>query len=124
MQIMKRLKREAMEGIEVTNHENIKTFGTKEKCKYLSLFEADTIKKIEIKNKQEKTTSKEQKKFTRPNRSLIKWINTRAVFIVSYCFLFLKLIRLEHRLMVWFGLVSLFNGITTFVGYLMPKLFS
>ena len=26
--------------------------------------------------------------------------------------------------MAWFGLVSLFNGISTFVGYLMPKLFS
>ena len=26
--------------------------------------------------------------------------------------------------LVWFGLVSLFNGISTFVGYLMPKLFS
>ena len=26
--------------------------------------------------------------------------------------------------MVWFGLVSLFNGISTFVGYLMPKPFS
>ena len=25
---------------------------------------------------------------------------------------------------VWFGLVSLFNGISTFVGYLMPKPFS
>ena len=24
----------------------------------------------------------------------------------------------------WFGLVSLFNGISTFVGYLMPKSFS
>ena len=24
----------------------------------------------------------------------------------------------------FFGLVSLFNGISTFVGYLMPKLFS
>ena len=23
--------------------------------------------------------------------------------------------------LVWFGLVSLFNGISTFVGYLMPK---
>ena len=28
------------------------------------------------------------------------------------------------ELWVWFGLVSLFNGISTFVGYLMPKLFS
>ena len=25
---------------------------------------------------------------------------------------------------VWFSLVSLFNGISTFIGYLMPKLFS
>ena len=25
---------------------------------------------------------------------------------------------------IWFGLVSLFNGISTFVGYLMPKPFS
>ena len=24
----------------------------------------------------------------------------------------------------WFGLISLFNGISTFVGYLMPKPFS
>ena len=27
-------------------------------------------------------------------------------------------------LYLWFGLVSLFNGISTFVGYLMPKPFS
>ena len=26
--------------------------------------------------------------------------------------------------LVWFGLVSLFNSISTFVGYVMPKLFS
>ena len=26
--------------------------------------------------------------------------------------------------MVWFGLVSLFNGLSTFIGYLMPKPFS
>ena len=28
----------------------------------------------------------------------------------------------DHRQV--FGLVSLFNGISTFIGYLMPKLFS
>ena len=26
--------------------------------------------------------------------------------------------------MVWFGLVSLFNGISAFIGYLTPKIFS
>ena len=28
---------------------------------------------------------------------------------------------LLDKLLIWFGLVSLFNGISTFVGYLMPK---
>ena len=26
-----------------------------------------------------------------------------------------------HQVFVWFGLVSLFNGISTFMGYFMPK---
>ena len=30
--------------------------------------------------------------------------------------------RLYSSIGVWFGLVSLFNGISTFVGYLIPKL--
>ena len=29
----------------------------------------------------------------------------------------------NHPNKVWFDLVSLFNGISTYVGYLMPKLF-
>ena len=42
----------------------------------------------------------------------------------------LKVVSQEERIhmlkehlknLVWFGLVSLFNGISTFVGYLMPK---
>ena len=36
--------------------------------------------------------------------------------------------EMKHSVIVdtcdWFGLVSLFNGISTFVGYLMPKPFS
>ena len=35
-----------------------------------------------------------------------------------------KIFTIEMHLkpnLVWFGLVSLFNGISTFVGYLMPK---
>ena len=33
-------------------------------------------------------------------------------------------IELEGPIAYWFGLVSLSNGISTFVGYLMPKPFS
>ena len=33
-------------------------------------------------------------------------------------------VRERERCLIWFGLVWLFNGISTFVGYLMPKPFS
>ena len=33
-------------------------------------------------------------------------------------------VRVRVTMLIWFGLVSLFNGISTFVGYLMPKPFS
>ena len=35
-----------------------------------------------------------------------------------------KIIIIKETSFIWFGLVSLFNGISTFVGYLMPKPFS
>ena len=35
-----------------------------------------------------------------------------------------KVSESEHNTTTEFGLVSLLNGISTFVGYLMPKLFS
>ena len=31
--------------------------------------------------------------------------------------------HIQELKVIWFGLVSLFNSISTFVGYLMPKLF-
>ena len=37
---------------------------------------------------------------------------------------FVFFISWRMQRLVWFGLVSLFNGISTFVGYLIPKSFS
>ena len=42
---------------------------------------------------------------------LISWFKKKNLFIY-------------YLLFFWFGLVSLFNGISTFVRYLMPKPFS
>ena len=43
-----------MKGIELPNQENIRTFREKETYKYLGIFEADTIKQIEMKEKNKK----------------------------------------------------------------------
>ena len=40
-----------------------------------------------------------------------------------HCFNYYTM-RTSPIYLIWFGLVSLFNGISTFVGYLMPNLFS
>ena len=40
------------------------------------------------------------------------------------CRIYTTIIRLRKKDFDWFGLVSLFNGISIFAGYLMPKLFS
>ena len=70
-----------MEGIEIPNQQKIGTLGEKETYKYLAIFEADSIKQAEIKEKIKKESPKN--KIKNPNskpklhsRNLIKEINT------------------------------------------------
>ena len=42
-------------------------------------------------------------------------------FIIIIIIYSLRIFHISDSWMVWFGLVSLFNGISTVVGYLMPK---
>ena len=35
-----------------------------------------------------------------------------------------QILQFNWKQIKWFGLISLFNGMSTFVDYLMPKLFS
>ncbi len=46
------------------------------------------------------------------------------VLFLRICMRILKFTRGYTKVFVWFGLVWLFNDISTFVGYLMPKSFS
>ena len=48
----------------------------------------------------------------------------RRVFGPDFSDSRVSILQRERVWLVWFGLVSLFNGISTFVGYLMPTLFS
>ena len=52
-----------------------------------------------------------------------------TIYIMTYIYIYIYRERERETCnfspgLVWFGLVSLFNGISTFMGYLMPKLFS
>ena len=53
------------------------------------------------------------------DKKLKKWLNVLEADIITIKNI--DFMSLAQRLV---GLVSLFNGKTTFVGYLMPKLFS
>ena len=51
MLVMKSSKRHMTDGIELPNHDKIKTLGENETFKYLDILEADTIKQVEMKDK-------------------------------------------------------------------------
>ena len=51
MLIMRSGKWQMMEGIELLNQEKIRTLGDKETYKYFGILEADTIKQVEMKEK-------------------------------------------------------------------------
>ena len=64
MFVMKSGKRHMTKGIELSNKKKIRTLREKETNKYLGVFEVDTIKQVEMKEKIKKV-SKENKKATR-----------------------------------------------------------
>ena len=51
LQIIRTRKRQITEGIEQSNEEKIRTHGEKETYKYLEIFQVDTIRQVEMKEK-------------------------------------------------------------------------
>ena len=79
MQVIKSGKRHMTEEIEIPNQEKITTLKEKEIYEYLGILEADTIKQVEMKEKNfKKYLMRTRKLFeTRLNsRNLMKGINT------------------------------------------------
>ena len=100
--VMKSGKRHLTDGIELPNQDKIRTLAENETYKYLGIFEPDTIKQIEIKNKSQKEYLRRNRKLLEiklNSRNLIKGINTWAVPLVRYSRPFLKWIREELRQM-------------------------
>ena len=95
-------KRHMTDGMELLNHDRIRTLEEKETYKYLGILEADTIKQVQMKD----TIWKEYLRRTRKlletklsSRNLIKGMNTWAVPLVRYSGPFLKWTREELKQM-------------------------
>ena len=82
MLVMKNSKRHMTDGMELPNHDKIRTLEEEETYKYLGILEADTIKQVEMKDKIRKEYLRRTRKLLETklsSRSLIKGINTWAV---------------------------------------------
>ena len=100
--VMKSSKRYLTNGMELPNQDKIRMLAENETYKYLGILEADIIKQIEMKNKIQKEylrRTRKQLKTKLSSRNLIKGINTWAMPLVRYSWLFLKWTREKLRQM-------------------------
>ena len=79
--VMKSGKRQLTDGIELSNQDKFRTLAKNETNKYLGILEADTIKRVEMKNKIQKEYLRRTRKLLETklsSKNLIKGINTWA----------------------------------------------
>ena len=102
MLVTKSGKRHMTDGMELPNHDKIRTLGENETYKYLGILEADTIKRVEMKDKIRKEYLRRTRKLPETKlsrRNLMKGINTWTVPLVRYSGPFLKRSRDELKQM-------------------------
>ena len=100
MLVMKSNKSHLTDRMEQPNQENSRTLGEKKTYKYFGKLEADTIKQVEMKEKNKKKYLRKTRKLqeTKPySRNLIKESNTWAVSLLRYSGPFLKERRKERK---------------------------
>ena len=102
MLVLKSGKRHMTDGMELPNHDKIRTLGENETYKCLGILDADTIKQVEMKDKILNEYLRRTRKLPETKLSsinLIKGINTWAVLLVRYSGPFLKWTRDELKQM-------------------------
>ena len=102
MLVMKSGKWHMTDEMELPNHDRIRTLEENETYKYLGIFEADTIKQVQMKHTIRKEYLRRTWKLLETklsSRNLIKGINTWAVPLVRYSGPFLKGTRNELKQM-------------------------
>ena len=87
------------DGIELPNKHKLRTLAENETYKYLGILEADTIKQVEIIQKEYLRRIRKLLETKLNSRNLIKRINTWAVHLVRYSGPFLKWTKDELRQM-------------------------
>ena len=102
MLVMKSGKRHLTGGMELPNQDKTRTLVENETYKYLGILEADTIKRVQMKDKFQKEYLRRTRKLLETklsSRNLIKGINTWTVPLVRYSGPFLKWTRDELKQM-------------------------
>ena len=102
MLVMKSGKQYLPDGMELLNQDKLRILAENETYKYLGILEADTIKRVQMKDKIQKEYLRRTKKLHETKlscRNLIKGINTWAVLLVRYSGSFLKWTRDEPKQM-------------------------
>ena len=102
MLVMKSDKRHMTDGMELPNHERIRTLEENKTYKYLGILEADTIKQVQMKNPIRKEYLRRTRKLLEiklSSRNLIKGIDTWAVPLVRYSRPFLMWTREDLKQM-------------------------
>ena len=87
MLVMKSGKRHMSDGMELPNHDKIRTLGENKTYKYLGILQADNIKQVQMKDNIRKEYLRRTRKLLETKlsgRNLIKEINTWAVPLVTY----------------------------------------
>ena len=100
MLVMKSGKRHMTDGMELPNHDKIRTLEENETYKYLGILEAGTIKQVQMKDTIRNEYFRRTRKLLETklsSRNLIKGINTWAVPLVRYSGPFLKWTREELK---------------------------
>ena len=98
----RREKCQTTDGIELPNHDKVRTLGEEETYKCLGILEVDTIKQEQMKDKIRKEYLRRTRKLLETklsSRNLIKGINTWAVSLIRYSGPFLKWTREELKQM-------------------------
>ena len=96
MLVIKCDNRHMTDGIELPNHNKIRTLEENNNYKHLGILDADTIKKVQMKDKIRKEYLRRTQKVLETKlsrRSLVKGINTWDVPLVRYSGAFLKWTR-------------------------------
>ena len=102
MLVMKSGKRHMTDGMELQNHDRIRTLEEKQTYEYLGIFEAETTKQVQMKNTIQKEYLRRTRKLLETklsSRNLIKGINTWVVPLVRYSGPFFKWTREELKQM-------------------------